>query len=57
MTQKEIKEIIIFLYEIDLNNCILKPVDFANEIANALVNKDYLKELIKEYKQYKELRV
>jgi len=57
MTQKEIKEMIIYLYEIDLDNCILKPIDFANEIANALTNKDYLKELIKEYKQYKDLRL
>ncbi len=57
MTQKEIKEMIIYLYEIDLDNCILKPIDFANEIANALINKDYLKELIKEYKQYKDLRL
>ncbi len=57
MTQKEIKEMIIYLYEIDLDNCILKPIDFANEIANALTDKDYLKELIKEYKQYKDLRL
>jgi hypothetical protein len=57
MTQKEIKEMIIYLYEIDLDNCILKPIDFANEIANALTNKDYLKELIKEYKHYKDLRL
>jgi hypothetical protein len=57
MTQKEIKEMIIYLYEIDLDNCILKPIDFANEIADALTNKDYLKELIKEYKQYKDLRL
>jgi hypothetical protein len=57
MTKKEIKEMIIYLYEIDLDNCILKPIDFANEIADALTNKDYLKELIKEYKQYKDLRL
>jgi hypothetical protein len=57
MTHKEIKEMIIYLYEIDIDNCILQPIDFANEIANALTNKDYLKELIKEYKQYKELRL
>ena len=57
MKHKEIKEMIIYLYEIDLDNCILKPIDFANEIANALTNKDYLKELIKECKQYKDLRL
>ena len=57
MTHKEIKEMIIYLYEIDIDNCILQPIDFANEIANALTNKDYLKELIKEYKQYKDLRL
>jgi hypothetical protein len=56
MTQTEIKEMIVYLYEIDLDNCILKPIDFANEIAKALTNKDYLKELTKEYKEYAELR-
>jgi hypothetical protein len=56
MTQTEIKEMIVYLYEIDLDNCILKPIDFANEIAEALTNKDYLKELTKEYKEYAELR-
>ena len=56
MTQTEIKEMIVHLYEIDLDNCILKPIDFANEIAKALTNKDYLKELTKEYKEYAELR-
>ena len=56
MTQKEIKEMIVHLYEIDLDNCILKPIDFANEIAEALTNKDYLKDLTKEYKEYAELR-
>jgi hypothetical protein len=56
MTQKEIKEMIVYLYEIDIDNCILKPIDFANEIAKALTNKDYLKELTKEYKEYAELR-
>lgn len=56
MTHKEIKEMIIYLYEIDLDNCILKPIDFANKIADALTNKDYLKELIKEYKHYNFLR-
>ena len=57
MTQTEIKEMIVYLYEIDLDNCILKPIDFANEIAEALTNKHYLKELIHEYKQYKDLKV
>jgi hypothetical protein len=57
MTQTEIKEMIVHLYEIDLDNCILKPIDFANEIAEALTNKYYLKELIHEYKQYKDLKV
>ena len=57
MTHKEIKEMKIYLYEIDIDNCILQHIDFANEIANALTNKDYLKELIKEYKQYKDLRL
>jgi hypothetical protein len=57
MTQTEIKEMIVHLYEIDLDNCILKPIDFANEIAEALTNKHYLKELIHEYKQYKDLKV
>lgn len=56
MTQAEIREMIVYLYEIDLDNCILKPIDFANEIAEALTNKHYLKELINEYEQYKKLR-
>jgi hypothetical protein len=56
MTQKEIKEMIVYLYEIDIDNCILKPIDFANEIADALTNKHYLKELTEEYKYYKDLR-
>jgi hypothetical protein len=56
MSKEEIVEMIIYLYEIDIDNCILKPIDFANEIAEALTNKDYLKELIEEYKQYKSLR-
>ena len=56
MTQTEIKEMIVYLYEIDIDNCILKPIDFANEIAEALTNKYYLKELTEEYKQYKDLR-
>ena len=57
MTQTEIKEMIVYLYEIDIDNCILKPIDFANEIAQALTNKYYLKELIHEYRQYKDLKV
>ncbi len=56
MSKEEIAEMIIYLYEIDIDNCILKPVDFANEIAEALTNKEYLKELKEEYKQYKNLR-
>ena len=56
MTQKQITEMIIYLYEIDVDNCILQPIDFANEIADALTNKDYLKELTEEYNYYKQLR-
>lgn len=56
MNKQEIKEMIIYLYEIDINNCTLSPIDFADEIAEALTNKDYLKELTKEYKEYKQLR-
>ena len=56
MTQIEIKEMIVYLYEIDLDNCLLKPIDFANEIAKALTDKYYLKELTHEYEQYKNLR-
>ena len=56
MNKKDITEMIIYLYEIDIDNCILKPIDFANEIAEALTNKEYLKELKEEYKQYKNLR-
>ncbi len=37
MTQPEIKEMIVYLYEIDIDNCILKPIDFANEIADAIL--------------------
>ncbi len=40
MSKEEIVEMIIYLYEIDIDNCILKPVDFANEIAEALTNKE-----------------
>jgi hypothetical protein len=56
MTQTEIKEMIVYLYEIDIDNCIYEPIDFANEIADALTNKHYLKELTEEYKHYKDLR-
>ena len=56
MTKETIKDMIVYLYEIDLDNCHLKPIDFADEIASALTDKNYLKELTKEYKEYAELR-
>ena len=52
MKQNEILETIIHLYEIDIDNCLMSHKDWAIELSKALTNSNYLKELIKEYKEY-----
>ena len=50
MKQNEILEIIIHLYDIDIDNCLLSSRDWAIELSKALTDKNYLNELIKEHK-------
>ena len=52
MTQNEILEIIIYLYDIDIDNCLLSNMDWAIELSKALTDENYLKELIKKHKEY-----
>ena len=53
---KELIEDLKFYYEVDLNNCKMSNEDWIIELANALTDKNYLKQLMEEIKEYKEQR-
>jgi len=51
--KSELKEMLIYMLEVDIDNCELKPIDFIEHIVEALTNKEqYIKELMDEYKTY-----
>tara|TARA_R110002124_G_scaffold214261_1_gene380326 strand:+ start:1082 stop:1258 length:177 start_codon:yes stop_codon:yes gene_type:complete len=52
MKQNEILETIVHLYEIDIDNCLMTNKRWAIELSKALTDNNYLKELIKEHKEY-----
>jgi len=52
MTKKEITEMLVNLYEVDLDNCLMTHEMWIEMVADALTNKDYLNELIIIHKEY-----
>jgi len=51
--KSELKQMLIYMLEVDIDNCELKPIDFIDHIVEALTNKEqYIKELRDEYKTY-----
>lgn len=56
---KEYKSILQDLqqyYEIDLDNCLMTNKDWINELTLLITNPSYKDEILKEIKEYKELR-
>ncbi len=56
-TQEEIKEALIFYYEVDLDNCLMTNIDWIEELSKALTDKDYLKNFEVELSNYKKEKV
>lgn len=54
MNEKEIIEMLTHYYEVDLGNCLMTHEQWIAEVAKALTDKDYLKNLQEEYKKYLE---
>ncbi len=56
---KEYKNILKDLeqyYEVDLDNCLMTHKDWINELTLLMTNPSYKDEILKEIKEYKELR-
>jgi|TARA_R110000764_G_scaffold82273_1_gene162482 hypothetical protein len=52
----EVIELMTHMFELDIDNCTLTHSQWVAEIAEALTNKNYLSDLVKEYKIYLEER-
>lgn len=59
MTQeyKQLKDDLEHYYELDLNNCQMTHKLWINEITLLMTNKDYKNEILKEIKEYKQIRI
>lgn len=53
----ELKDDLEYYYELDLNNCQMTHKSWINEIALLMTNKDYKNEILKEIKEYKQIRI
>lgn len=53
---KELINDLEYYYELDLNNCEMTHKLWINEIALLMTNEDYKKEILKEIKEYKQIR-
>ena len=53
---KELINDLEYYYELDLNNCKMTHKLWINEIALLMTNEDYKNEILKEIKEYKQIR-
>jgi len=56
MNKEQIIEMMLYIYEVDLDNCIMTHKAWITEVAEALTDPDYMDYLIKEYEECKEAR-
>jgi len=56
MNKKEIIDMLIHLYEVDINNCVMTHEMWIEAIAEALTNPEYLSTVRKEYQEYVDVR-
>ena len=52
METKELKEKLMYYYEIDLENCKMTNIDWIEEIVKCLTDENYLKDFEEEYEHY-----
>ena len=52
----QVKEDLENYYEIDLDNCLMNNIDWIEQIALLMTNKDYDKEILSEINLYKKTR-
>jgi len=57
MTHQELRDDLEYYYELDLNNCKMTHKSWINEIALLITNKDYKNQILKEIKEYKQIRI
>ena len=58
MTQeyKDLRDDLEYYYELDLDNCRMTHKSWINEITLLMINEDYKNEILKEIKEYKQIR-
>ena len=54
---KKLRSDLEYYYELDLNNCQMTHKSWINEITLLMTNKDYKNEILKEIKEYKQIRI
>ena len=53
----ELRNDLEYYYELDLNNCQMTHKLWINEITLLMTNEDYKNKILKEIKEYKQIRI
>ena len=56
MSKELIIDMLTSIYEIDIDNCILTPIQFIEQITKAITDKNYYNQLVIDYNNYIEFR-
>lgn len=54
---EKLRDDLEYYYELDLNNCGMNHKSWINEIALLMTNEDYKNKILKEIKEYKQIRI
>ena len=49
---KDIEEMLIYMYEVDRNNCLMHDEDWIRELALAMTDPKYKEKFLAEYDEY-----
>ena len=56
MTIKELKDKLIYYYEVDLNNCEMSHEMWIDELTKCMLYDGYKESFLEQYEEYKQLR-
>jgi hypothetical protein len=51
-TKEEIRQALLAYYEIDIDNCNMRQIDWIEELSNCMLDAGYKNKFLKEYEDY-----
>ena len=51
-TKEEIRQALLAYYEIDIDNCNMRQIDWIEELSNCMLDREYKNKFRKEYEDY-----